>query len=1206
MKYQFSIKHIRDSLFDLLGHLHTNNGYELNDIPKIEKILNIPIQIFYIHNKEIKCIYQNNIITYKKPCKLLFITNKFSFGHFILLKNDIPILYESPKISQYKNLYYKIKTQIKQFNKTKLNEILSIIYFISKFLKDKIISSGFIGSEIELFNIIYEKFKNINLSYKTISDIEKFLGIRINLYKIDLNKFILYKESINDNSFITINLLKIRNHLYIPILLNKINKNKTFICNTCQYIFNSKNNLIRHSDKCMLKQSKKIIFKKGIFHPPMPIWKEINILLNENICQITPYFATYDFESYKDENNFHIPISFSISTNLPNFSNSFHIVNDKPDKLIKYFINILKFLSQYHYSKYYKNHIKKIQEKLKIFFQNYIETHMNFINNINEKYQLIRYCVNNLENLSSKYIIYCKQFIIISFNGKRYDLNLIKKYLFPLLLPIQTVIKRNTAYNLILTKYFRFIDITNYLAANTSYANFLNSFNVPLHKGFFPYDWFNNPKQLNETLPDKNAFYNNLTATHLTDNEYQHIQLLWKTHNMTSMKDLLKIYNNLDTEGLLLGCLKVQNMFLEKNYFLFKDYVSLAQLSLDYAFEICDFPCIEHIVDYELHDQIRKSIVGGPSILFNRKVITGETKIKEHIYKKKALKVGSIISYDINGLYLSTLLQKIGEGPFHFYKLNNENNLFLTHPTKITFEYKVIYLLSKELNINIQHTYYKGQHCVGYKNIPVDGFFKLNNKKYIISTLGCFYHKCNICNYCKTEEDKIIYNNTLRILSYLRQHNYIILEFWEHTFNQFLKQKMISIPHMSRQRYLKENISYIFLQPKCQFSQNEVINSLKSGIMFGLINVSMNVTEKYKKYFDDFPIFFKNINIKLHNIDNIYLKNLLIEEKHSITKINGVKQLISSHSIENSYLSSDLIKFYLNFNDKFNDNVINIKIHNLLLFQGHKNFKNIVEEICEMRYQTYNNPALEPLSKLIKAIGNNIYGSSIMNLINHKNILICNKKKEKRLIRKPEFLSLDVLNNDCYEVTLEKIKKIQKRPLTLGLFILSNAKLKILEFVYNFLKQELYDSHYEIIYCDTDSIFLSLPENYSLESCMKEKDINKQLNIINKYFDEKEIGKFKTEKIMSNFIGLNSKCYASNIEQKCKGIKNVKQNLIYDQYLQIINKELKYYDLHQLGFKYAKNKTSMKTYSIKKRALTYVYIKRKLLSCGIHTNTLNI
>ena len=46
--------------------------------------------------------------------------------------------------------------------------------------------------------------------------------------------------------------------------------------------------------------------------------------------------------------------------------------------------------------------------------------------------------------------------------------------------------------------------------------------------------------------------------------------------------------------------------------------------------------------------------------------------------------------------------------------------------------------------------------------------------------------------------------------------------------------------------------------------------------------------------------------------------------------------------------------------------------------------------------------------------------------------------------------------------------------------------------------------------------------------------------------------------------------------------------------------------LIQLGFKYNKQVTSMKTYSMKKRAYNYVYLKRKLLSCGIHTKTLNI
>ena len=215
-------------------------------------------------------------------------------------------------------------------------------------------------------------------------------------------------------------------------------------------------------------------------------------------------------------------------------------------------------------------------------------------------------------------------------------------------------------------------------------------------------------------------------------------------------------------------------------------------------------------------------------------------------------------------------------------------------------------------------------------------------------------------------------------------------------------------------------------------------------------------------------------------------------------------------------------------------------------------------------------------------------------------------KKKDCFIRKPEFINFDILNDNCFEICLEKRKKIQKRPLTLGLFILSNAKLKMLEFVYNFLKQELYDHCYEIIYCDTDSIFLSLPKNETLQSCMKITDLNYQKNILKRYFDEKEIGKFKIEKIMKYFIGLNSKCYTTDSGNKCKGIKNINQKLNSNDYFQIINKELTHFELFQLGFKYNKQVTSMKTYSMKKRALNYVYLKRKLLSCGIHTKTLNI
>ena len=56
----------------------------------------------------------------------------------------------------------------------------------------------------------------------------------------------------------------------------------------------------------------------------------------------------------------------------------------------------------------------------------------------------------------------------------------------------------------IATQKFKFLDITNYLAAGTSLAQFYKSFNVSTPKAIFPYQWFSSLEKLNETsLPKR-------------------------------------------------------------------------------------------------------------------------------------------------------------------------------------------------------------------------------------------------------------------------------------------------------------------------------------------------------------------------------------------------------------------------------------------------------------------------------------------------------------------------------------------------------------------------------------------------------------------------------------------------------------------------------------------------------------------------------
>ena len=100
---------------------------------------------------------------------------------------------------------------------------------------------------------------------------------------------------------------------------------------------------------------------------------------------------------------------------------------------------------------------------------------------------------------------------VVGFNSGKYDINLIKPYFvrrFLLreenMLANATVIKRNNDFISISTKKLLFLDMVNFLAPGFSYSKYLAAYKVPETKGFFPYEYFKDLSQLDETeLPPK-------------------------------------------------------------------------------------------------------------------------------------------------------------------------------------------------------------------------------------------------------------------------------------------------------------------------------------------------------------------------------------------------------------------------------------------------------------------------------------------------------------------------------------------------------------------------------------------------------------------------------------------------------------------------------------------------------------------------------
>ncbi|GFN95225.1 hypothetical protein PoB_002173100 [Plakobranchus ocellatus] len=89
-----------------------------------------------------------------------------------------------------------------------------------------------------------------------------------------------------------------------------------------------------------------------------------------------------------------------------------------------------------------------------------------------------------------------------------------------------------------------------------------------------------------------------------------------------------------------------------------KDAVSVPGLTLRYLFKTMPgdhFFSLIREKDKDLHEELRKQIVGGPSIIFHRYHEKGITKLRGESGKA----VQSLVGYDANSLYLWAISQEM-------------------------------------------------------------------------------------------------------------------------------------------------------------------------------------------------------------------------------------------------------------------------------------------------------------------------------------------------------------------------------------------------------------------------------------------------------------------------------------------------------------------------------------------------------------------
>jgi len=255
-----------------------------------------------------------------------------------------------------------------------------------------------------------------------------------------------------------------------------------YVCNRCSAKFIENYKLERHIDTCELEQKDTFVKHPEIYEKKRNDIVELCDWFDVDCDYKYDYLITFDLESMLQKIEEvkgkklkfvtkHIPVSASIATNVPGFSEGEYFILSKDP------FTICKKMFEY---------FEKIAEKSKILV---IEKMKPLIEKVQNHYNK-REKENMLKTIES----YCSNIPVVGFNSSFYDINLLTNYGFMKEILDRDkspfVIKSGTRYKVIKTTQFTFLDQMSYCAAGTSLQKFITAYDIGEKKGYFPYEWF--------------------------------------------------------------------------------------------------------------------------------------------------------------------------------------------------------------------------------------------------------------------------------------------------------------------------------------------------------------------------------------------------------------------------------------------------------------------------------------------------------------------------------------------------------------------------------------------------------------------------------------------------------------------------------------------------------------------------------------------
>ena len=794
--------------------------------------------------------------------------------------------------------------------------------------------------------------------------------------------------------------------------------------------------LHRHELTCEVGVNRK--YKGGVYHPPPSVFERLDDegIVVEKMLRYYPYRATFDFESYFDRNNVpadtntlqwsarHVPLSVSVASNVPGHEDAqCYITNGDSDKLVADMMSHLHAVSDAAFESL-KPSYESVLDKLKMLKEEWdsAEEECGLEEAENEDEVARKNRTNPFKKLLDQLFSWLRQLPVIGFNSGHYDLNVIKKFYIPYMVKnndIQFVIKRQNTFMCFSTPKLKFLDVTQYLAPGVSYAKYLTAYGCELGKGHFPYEYMDDLQKLEDrVLPPQSAFFSRLKNEGISNDDYARCQAVWRDNGMETLREYLIWYNNRDVTPFLDAIAKQAGFYKQHNIDMFKDGISVPGLSLLHLFN--DLPNDTYFVTFnrtnrDLHKLVKDNIVGGPAIIFHRYHEKNVTRIRggSELCRK-------VVGYDANALYLWAIMQDMPTG---WYTRRREENKFRPQQAQPYGQMAIQWLTreSDRTGCTIRHQGNGREKRVG--KLLVDGWCAKTRTAYQFH--GCYFHGCPKCY--DHEETNTLNGKTMGTLladtkkhtTYLRRHVKVV-EMWECDW----KRERDPPPRQ-----------------KWKMTSHSIIAAVIDGTLFGMVECDVRVPDNLREYFAEMQPIFKNTTVTRDDIGSFMQQ---YAEEHDIMSTPR-RMLVGSYRGEKILLATPLLRWYLAHG------LVVDRVYQIIEYEPKPCFQNFGDSVSAARRAGDTDPDKAIIADTMKLLGNSAYGKTVTNVDRHRDIKYCTEVGTSRPISNKRFRQLDVVTDDAYEVTSSKARVTYDLPHHIGFFVYQYAKLRMLEFYYDFV-----------------------------------------------------------------------------------------------------------------------------------------------------------